>query len=88
VLLRQARAGMPTNTGAYAGRVAAIRARLDQLQARLAEVALQQNRFPQALAIHELEGQKQRISTYQIQARYELAAIYDRAANGKPQAKP
>ncbi len=46
----------------------------------------QQNRFLQALAIRELEGQKQRIATYQIQARYELAAIYDRAANDKPKA--
>jgi hypothetical protein len=29
-----------------------------------------------------------RISNYQIQARYELAAIYDQTANGKPKAKP
>ena len=86
VLVRQARAGMPTNTGAYAGRVAAVRARLDQLQQRLADVSAQQNRFLQALAIRELEGQKLRISTYQIQARYELAAIYDRATNDKPKA--
>jgi hypothetical protein len=88
VLVRQARSGMPTNNGAYAGRVSAVRARLDQLQERLADVALQQNRFLQQLAIRELEGQKQRIATYQIQARYELAAIYDRAANGTPKAKP
>jgi hypothetical protein len=40
------------------------------------------------LAIQELEGQKQRIETYQIQARYELAAIYDRASNPPPKAKP
>jgi hypothetical protein len=88
VLVRQARAGMPTDTGAYAGRVGAIRARMDQLQQRLTDVSAQQNLFLQALAIRELEGQKQRISTYQIQARYELAAIYDRAANEKPKAKP
>jgi hypothetical protein len=86
VLVRQARAGMPTNTGAYAGRVAAVRARLDQLQQRLADVSTKQNRFLQALAIRELEGQKLRISTYQIQARYELAAIYDRTTNDKPKA--
>jgi hypothetical protein len=83
VLVRQARAGVPSNTGAYAGRIAAIRARMDQLQQRLADVSGQQNRFLQTLAIRELEGQKLRISTYQIQARYELAAIYDRAANDK-----
>ncbi len=88
VLVRQARAGVPTNTGAYAERIAAIRARMDQLQQRLADVAGQQNRFLQALAIRELEGQKQRIETYQIQARYELASIYDHAANDKPKAKP
>jgi hypothetical protein len=88
VLVRQARAGVPTNTGAYTGRVAAIRARMDQLQQRLADASARQDRFLQALAIRELQGQKQRISTYQIQARYELAAIYDRAANDKPKAKP
>jgi tetratricopeptide (TPR) repeat protein len=88
VLVRQARAGMPTNTGAYAGRVAAIRARIDKLQQRLTDVSVQQNRFLQGLAIRTLEGQKLRISTYQIQARYELAAIYDHAANDKPKAKP
>ncbi|HEY4445984.1 MAG TPA: hypothetical protein VGN30_17000 [Steroidobacteraceae bacterium] len=88
VLVRQARAGVPTNTGAYTGRVAAMRARLDQLQQRLADASARQDGFLQALAIRELQGQKQRILTYQIQARYELAAIYDRAANDKPKAKP
>jgi hypothetical protein len=88
VLVRQARGGVPTNTGAYAGRIAAVRARMDQLQERLTDVSGQQNRFLQALAIRELEGQKQRIATYQLQARYELAAIYDRAANDKPKPKP
>lgn len=88
VLVKQARAGMPGNTGAYAGRIAAIRARMDALQQRLAAVSEQQNRYLQVLAIRELEAQKLRISTYQIQARYELAAIYDQTANGKPKAKP
>jgi len=85
VLVKQARAGVPANTGAYGGRIAAIRARMDGLQQRLAEVSGQQNRFLQTLAISELEGQKARIATYQIQARYELAAIYD-ATNNKPKA--
>jgi hypothetical protein len=88
VMVKQARAGVPTNTGAYASRIAAVRARLDALQQRLSDVSEQQNRFLQALAIRELEAQKLRIATYQIQARYELAAIYDRAANEKPKAKP
>jgi Tetratricopeptide repeat len=88
VLVRQARAGVPTNNGEFATRVGAIRARMDQLQQRLAALSERQNRFLQALAIDELERQKQRIETYQIQARYELAAIYDKAISEKPKAHP
>ncbi len=84
VLVRQARDGTPASTGAYASRVAAVRSRIDQLQARLAATSVQQNRHLQLLAIRELEGQKQRIEAYQIQARYELAAIYDKASNSPP----
>ncbi len=45
VLVKQARAGVPSNTGDFAGRVAAMRARMDQLQQRLADVSEQQNRL-------------------------------------------
>jgi hypothetical protein len=82
VLVRQAREGTPLTTGGYASRVAAIRARMDQLHDRLTDVSERQNEFLQAIAIRELEGQKQRIETYEVQARYELAAIYDRTSNG------
>jgi hypothetical protein len=88
VLVRQAREGTPLTTGGYASRVAAIRARIDQLQERLADISDRQNGFLQSLAIHELEGQKQRIETYEVQARYELAAIYDRTSNGPANAAP
>jgi hypothetical protein len=88
VLVRQALAGTPLTTGGYASRVAAIRARIDELHARLADISERQNLFLQSLAIRELEGQKQRIETYQIQARYELAAIYDRTSNGPSNAPP
>jgi tetratricopeptide (TPR) repeat protein len=87
VLVKQAREGTPLTTGGYASRVAAIRARIDQLHERLADISERQNLFLQSLAIRALEGQKQRIETYQIQARYELAAIYDRTSNG-PSAAP
>jgi len=88
VLVRQARAGTPLTTGGYAARVAAIRARIDQLHERLADVSERQNGFLQLLAIRELEGQKQRIETYEVQARYELAAIYDRSSNAPAKAAP
>jgi tetratricopeptide (TPR) repeat protein len=88
VLVAQARQGMPLDTGGYAERVAAVRTRMDQLQQRLTDVSEQQNHFLQSLAIRVLEDQKRRIEAYQLQARYELAAIYDRAANPKPKAQP
>jgi hypothetical protein len=88
VLVKQAREGTPLTTGEYGSRVSDVRGRIDDLQQRLADVSEKQNRFLQVLAIQELEGQKQRIEAYQIQARYELAAIYDRASNAPAKAKP
>jgi hypothetical protein len=61
-----------------------MRARMDDLQDRLSALAEKQNRFLQDLAVEELGRQKQRIETYQVQARFELAAIYDKTANEKP----
>ena len=88
VLVKQARAGTPLTTGGYASRVAAVRARIDQLHERMADVSERQNLFLQSLAIRELEAQKVRIETYQVQARYELAAIYDRTSNGPSKVSP
>ena len=73
---------MPNNTGEFAARVEALRQRLEAAQQRLAGVAKQQNGLLEALARNELEQQKERIGTYQIQARFALASIYDRAALG------
>jgi hypothetical protein len=71
---------MPNNTGEFAARVEALRQRLEAAQQRLAGVAEMQNGLLESLARNELETQKERISTYQIQARFALASIYDRAA--------
>jgi hypothetical protein len=68
--------------------VASVRGRLEQLQARLAVTSERQNRYLQVLAIRELEGQKRRIETYQVQARYALASLYDRSISDKPKAPP
>jgi TolA-binding protein len=87
VRVQKARSSMPNNTGDFAARVAALRTRLDATQVRLADVAKQQNGLLEGLARHELEQQKERIGTYQIQARFALAAIYDRAAT-PPSATP
>ena len=82
VRVQKARSSMPNNTGEFAARVDNLRKRLDAAQQRLAGVALQQNALLEGLARNELEQQKERIGTYQIQARFALAAIYDRAALG------
>ena len=80
-------AGVPTNTGEFAGRVAA--AARAHGPAAAAPRGLDRN---SRIAICRLSRsrscrrQKQRIETYQVQARFELAAIYDKAAN--PPAKP
>jgi tetratricopeptide repeat protein len=88
--VHQARQSIPADTGGNAQRVASVRGRMDQLQEQLAAVAGRQNRYLQALAIDELEAQKQRIATYQVQARYALASIYDRAVDqqNKPKGAP
>jgi hypothetical protein len=88
VQVKQARQNMPNNTGVFATKVTAVTMRIDQLQLRLAALSEQQNRFLQALAIRELQAQKQRIEVYQVQARYELAAIYDKTTSDKPKARP
>ncbi len=46
VQVQQARAAVPTNTGVFADRVAAMRARMDELQARLEALTDKQNRLP------------------------------------------
>jgi tetratricopeptide (TPR) repeat protein len=87
VQVQQARAAVPTNTGTFADRVAVTSARMDGLQARLEALTDKQAHYLQDLAIEELGRQRQRIETYQVQARFELAAIYDKTVN-KPGAKP
>jgi hypothetical protein len=82
VRVQKARGSMPNYTGDFAARVESLRLRLDAAQQRLAGVAQQQNGLLESLARNELEQQKERISTYQIQARFALASIYDRAALG------
>jgi hypothetical protein len=77
----KARKSVPTNTGEFAARIASLQQRIDALQIRLAAAAKKQNEYLAALAVKELEGQKDRLATYQIQARFALASMYDRAAN-------
>ena len=77
----RARKSVPTNTGEFDARITSLQQRIDAIQLRLVDVAQKQNNFLAALAVRELQGQKDRLATYQIQARFALASMYDRAAN-------
>ncbi|HET9388435.1 MAG TPA: tetratricopeptide repeat protein [Steroidobacteraceae bacterium] len=77
----RARKSVPTNTGEFASRVAALKTRIDALQVRLAATEQKQSDYLAQVAVGELEQQKDRLATYQVQARFALATMYDRAAN-------
>jgi hypothetical protein len=88
IRVQRARQSVPTNNGEFASRVAALKARIDALQGRMAGVEQKQADYLAQVAVAELEQQKNRLATYQVQARFALASMYDRAANPEPAKKP
>jgi hypothetical protein len=87
IWVERARKSVPTNTGEFATRVAALKERIEALQVRLASVEQKQNTYLADVAVAGLEAQKDRLSTYQVQARFALATMYDRAANSEEEKK-
>jgi hypothetical protein len=87
IRVERARQSVPTNNGEFAARVAALKGRIDALQVHLAATEQKQSEYLGQVAVAELEQQKNRLSTYQVQARFALATMYDRAANPEPQKK-
>jgi hypothetical protein len=85
--VERARQSVPTNNGEFAARVAALKARIDGLQVHLVAAEQKQSDYLGQVAVAELEQQKNRLSTYQVQARFALATMYDRAANPEPDKK-
>lgn len=83
LLVQQARKNMPNETEAFAHRVAQLRPRIEGLGARLAAAGRAQGDYLASIAVEELEAQKQRLASYQVQARFALASIYDRAADSR-----
>ena len=61
-------------------RVATLAPRIDALLGRIDAAAKRQRGFLQAIAVEELEAQKERLEAYTVQARFALAAIYDRSS--------
>ncbi|HEX7061183.1 MAG TPA: hypothetical protein VF200_04385 [Woeseiaceae bacterium] len=70
----------PDAHAAFEQRVAGLAPRIDALLARVDAAAARHRDYLQSVAIEELERQKSRLDTYTVQARFALAAIYDRAS--------
>ncbi|HTB66289.1 MAG TPA: hypothetical protein VK727_08675, partial [Steroidobacteraceae bacterium] len=64
-----------------------LKTRITELQARLASAEKGQQAYLQQIAVAELSDQKDRLDTYEVQARFALATMYDKAASGES-AKP
>ncbi len=78
--LQQARAAAPMTTGDHAARIDALTQRLGDLRQRLMAASRAQQDLLGDLAVHELQTQRRRLADYEVQARFALAAIHDRAA--------
>jgi hypothetical protein len=81
--LRVARESVQAGTGSYRERVGTAGTRLAELRQRLEATRQLQSRHLTQLAVRELRAQKDRLAAYQVQARFALAAIYDRAATSR-----
>jgi hypothetical protein len=78
--VEQARQTAPTTTGDFAARIDTLQARMTSLRGKLKDAATSQGTLLADIAVAELDAQKQRIADYEVQARFALATIYDRAA--------
>lgn len=81
IRVEKARKSMPTNTGDFDARITSLQQRITVLQRKLVAAEVRQNEHLQKLAVAELRTQQDRLASYQVQARFALASIYDRAAN-------
>jgi hypothetical protein len=75
-----AREEWPAQFEALTGRIDTLGPRVEALRAQVRRALARQKAFVADLAIEDLEAQRERLDTYRVQARFALAAIYDRAA--------
>jgi len=78
-------ASEPARNEEFTERIAALRPRIEALSGRVAAVRERQGRLLAELAVRQLEAQRARLDEYSVQARYALAALYDRALASAPQ---
>ena len=82
VLVERAREDYPARTEEFARPRREPAARIDGLMRALGCSGSAQNHYLAAIAVKELESQKERLAAYSLQARFALASIYDRASSG------
>ena len=70
----------PMRFADLSSRVHGLGPRIDGLKIRVGDSMADQRAFLEAIAVGELQAQKQRLDIYTVQARFALAAIYDLAA--------
>ena len=70
----------PLRFEALSSRVYGLAPRIEGMKMRVSDALEDQRAFLRAIAVRELQAQKQRLDIYTIQARFALAAIYDVAA--------
>jgi tetratricopeptide (TPR) repeat protein len=85
-LVQEAKTAVPDRNGEFGERIAALRPRIGAARVRLTALEHAQADYLADIAVNELSSQKERISTYMLQARYALATIYDRAAAAEQKA--
>ncbi|MGD8324952.1 MAG: hypothetical protein PVF50_11360, partial [Gammaproteobacteria bacterium] len=86
--VRNARDDWPDAFTGQSARVASLSGRVASLQTETDQAFVRQQAYLQDIAIDELTAQRNRLGTYMVQARFSLAAIYDRAAAVVPAAEP
>jgi len=78
----------PRRFDGFAGRISALAPRIGSLRAAVGRTLQREETRLVALAVGELEAQQQRLASYRVQARFALAAIYDRAGVRQTAALP
>jgi hypothetical protein len=75
----QAQLDDPNARVAYADQIANLESRLVRMRGQIAAALDQQKSDLQILIVQALENKKERLANYRVQARFALAAIFDRA---------
>jgi hypothetical protein len=71
----------PEEFAALSARIAALGPRVEALKAETDATLVAQRGHLERIAVATLDAQRDRLNTYMVQARFSLAAIYDRAAS-------